>query len=130
LSFICSDDKQSAEFNRSELRYWKKLRNFDGLKLQLAGKSLWPMKTEHTLRVHNALVADRMRGRLNRLLTGRKLGRIPGLDAHEDRNELAFHYIESGAIRRFSARHRIIDNWGAHARKRPHPGAQKRKRFC
>ena len=70
------------------------------------------MKTEHTLRVHNAMVADRMRGRLNRLLTGKKLGRIPGLNAHEDRNALALHYIESGAIRRFSARHKIVGKSG------------------
>ena len=65
------------------------------------------MMIEQTLRVHNAMVIDRMQSNLNRLRAGEKLGRIPGVAAQEDRNALAFYYIESGAIRRFSSRNRI-----------------------
>ena len=66
------------------------------------------MKNVYTLRVHNALVMDEMQGNRNRRRTARILGRMPGFDAQEDRNALALHYIESGAIRRFSAGHKII----------------------
>ena len=65
------------------------------------------MNTRQTLRVHNAMVTDRMQSELNQLRTGKKLGRKPRLEVQEDRNALAFHYIESGAIRRFSANHQI-----------------------
>jgi hypothetical protein len=53
------------------------------------------------------MVADRMQSEFNRLRTERKLGRKPRLEVQEDRNALAFHYIESGAIKRFSANHKI-----------------------
>jgi hypothetical protein len=66
------------------------------------------MKTKQTLRVHNAIVTERMQSPLNRLHTEKKLGRKPRLESREDRNALAFHYIESGAIKRFSASNRII----------------------
>ncbi len=66
------------------------------------------MNTKQSLRVHNAMVAERMRNKLNRLRTAKRIGRMPGLDVREDRNALAFHYIESGAIRRFSAMHKIV----------------------
>jgi hypothetical protein len=65
------------------------------------------MKTQHTLRVHNAMVTEQMRSDFNRRRVGRKFGRIPRLDVRADRNALAFHYIESGAIKRFSACHKI-----------------------
>jgi hypothetical protein len=54
------------------------------------------------------MVTDRMQSHLNRLGTGRKLGRELRVEVPEDRNALALHYIESGAIQRFSAGHRII----------------------
>jgi hypothetical protein len=53
------------------------------------------------------MVTDQMRSKLNRLRTSEKLGRVPRLEVQEDRNALALHYIESGAIRYFSARHQI-----------------------
>jgi hypothetical protein len=65
------------------------------------------MKVPLTLRVHNAMVTDRMRSDLNQLRTSRGLGHKTDLGVHEDRNALALHYIESGAINRFSVRHRI-----------------------
>jgi hypothetical protein len=54
------------------------------------------------------MVTDRMQSHLNRLGTGRKLGRKLRLEVPEDRNALALHNIESGAIERFSAGHRIM----------------------
>ncbi len=54
------------------------------------------------------MVTDRMQTKLNRLRTAKKIGYVPGLGVREDRNALALHYIESGAIRRFSARHKIM----------------------
>ena len=65
------------------------------------------MKILLTLRVHNAMVLDRIRAPSNQLRTATSLGRKPSLQVHDDRNALAFHYIDSGAIGRFSARHRI-----------------------
>ena len=65
------------------------------------------MKTRQTLRVHNAMITDRMQSELNRLRTGQKLGRKPRLAVQEERNALAFNYIESGALKRFSASHKI-----------------------
>jgi len=58
------------------------------------------------------MVTDRMQNMLNRLRTAKKIGRMLGLEVQEDRNALAFHYIESGAIKRFSARHRILSKAG------------------
>ena len=66
------------------------------------------MKVRQTLRVHNAMVMDRIRAPRNLLRTETTLGRKPSLQVHEDRNALALHYIESGAIKRFRARHAII----------------------
>jgi hypothetical protein len=66
------------------------------------------MKILQTLRVHNAMVTDRIRAQHNQLRTLTKLGRKPSLEVPEDRNALAFHFIDSGAIKRFSARHQII----------------------
>ena len=65
------------------------------------------MKIPQTLRVHNAMVTDRMQGDFNQLRTSKGLGHKTDLGVHEDRNALAFHFIESGAINRFSVRHRI-----------------------
>ena len=64
-------------------------------------------KFSQSLRVHNAMVTDRMQSGLNRLRAAIGLGHKPCLREHEDRNALAFHYIESGAIKRFSTCHRI-----------------------
>jgi len=66
------------------------------------------MKIGHTLRVHNAMVTGRMQTHINQLRTALTLGRKVCLQVHEDRNSLAFHYIESGAFKRFSACHRIV----------------------
>ena len=49
-----------------------------------------------------------MQSELNRLRTGKELGRKPCLEVPEDRNALAFHYIESGAIKGFSITHKIM----------------------
>lgn len=65
------------------------------------------MTTRHTLRIHNAMVIEQMQSDLNRLRTEEKLGRRPRLEVQEDRNALALQYIESGAINRFSASHKI-----------------------
>jgi len=66
------------------------------------------MKIRQTLRVHNAMVTDRMQAEGNQVRTAMNLGRKPCLQVPGDRNALAFHFIESGAIRRFSASHRIV----------------------
>jgi len=66
------------------------------------------MKTAQTLRVHNAMVTDQMQTDANQLRTSLNLGRKLCLRVHEDRNAVAFHYIESGGIKRFSARHKIV----------------------
>ncbi|HTL55005.1 MAG TPA: hypothetical protein VL361_04965 [Candidatus Limnocylindrales bacterium] len=59
------------------------------------------MKTAQTLRVHNAMVTDQMQTDANQLRTSLNLGRKLCLRVHEDRNAVAFHYIESGAANGF-----------------------------
>jgi hypothetical protein len=66
------------------------------------------MKAHYTLRVHNAMVTDRMQGKFNQLRAGKKLGRKLRIEHAQDRNALAFHYIDSGALKKFSATHRIL----------------------
>jgi hypothetical protein len=51
------------------------------------------------------MVIDQMESNRNQQRARKQLGRKPRLEVHEDRNALAFHYIDSGGIRRFSAKH-------------------------